>query len=146
MLLENILDNVPIDPLATHYWSPPTSTSGLLEPRGPLAAMKSTSASVNGPNRAIKMLGASDCSKPVKPGAVSGLKKLVSAEDMPAFKQAIQGSDLTKLGLIEVLNKQFPKIPKAVLKTTLETVARRVGSKEADKRWAVIENVIAGGT
>jgi chromatin assembly factor 1 subunit A len=102
--------------------------------------MKSTSASVNGPNKTVKMLGASECSRLTKSIASSGPKKLVPLEDMPAFKQAIKGSELSKLGLIEVLNKQFPKIPKAVLKATLETVARRVGSKEVDKRWVIIED------
>jgi chromatin assembly factor 1 subunit A len=111
-------------------------------PRGPLTAIKSTSAGVNGPNKAAKMLGASECSKLTKSTGTSGPKKLVSLEDMPAFKQAINGSELSKIGLIEVLNKQFPKIPKAVLKATLETVARRVGSKEADKRWVIIEDGI----
>ena len=34
-------------------------------------------------------------------------KKLVAPELMEYFKQAIQGSDLTKAGLIEVLKKQY---------------------------------------
>jgi chromatin assembly factor 1 subunit A len=115
-------------------------------PRGPLAAMKLTSAGVNGPNnKTVKIFRTSECSKPAKYTAASGSKKLVSQEDMLAFKQAIQGSELSKIGLIEVLNKQFPKIPKAVLKATLETVARRVGFKEADKRWVVAEDGAGAG-
>lgn len=146
MRSENIPDNTSIDPLSTHYWDPPAPVYGLMKPpRGPLIAMKSTNASVNGLNKTAKILRAPECSKLVKSTAISGPKKLVSLEDMPAFKQAIKGSELSKVGLIEVLNKQFPKIPKAVLKATLETVARRVGSKEADKRWVIIEDEYTSG-
>lgn len=54
---------------------------------------------------------------------------------MPAFKLAVQGSELSKLGLIEVLNKQFPKSSKGCIKNTLEVFAKREGGKEAEKRW-----------
>lgn len=57
---------------------------------------------------------------------------------MPAFKAAIQGSDLSKVGLIEVLKKKFPGRSAAAIKGTLETVARRVGVKEVDKRWVLL--------
>ncbi|OBT41772.1 hypothetical protein VE00_07960, partial [Pseudogymnoascus sp. WSF 3629] len=64
-----------------------------------------------------------------------GTKKLVAPDEMPAFKLAVQGSELSKLGLIEVLNKQFPKSSKGCIKNTLEVFARREGGKEAEKRW-----------
>ena len=56
---------------------------------------------------------------------------------MAEFKAAIQGSDLTKAGLIEILKKQFPKTSKDAIKDTLGLVAERVGGKEVDKRWVV---------
>jgi chromatin assembly factor 1 subunit A len=65
-------------------------------------------------------------------------KKLISEQDMPAFKAAIEGSDLSKVGLIEVLKKKFPGRSGAAIKGTLEVVARRVGQKEVDKRWVVL--------
>jgi chromatin assembly factor 1 subunit A len=65
--------------------------------------------------------------------------KLLPADDIPKFKEAVQGSNLSKVGLIEVLKKQFPGRPAAAIKGTLETVARRVGVKEVDKRWVVVE-------
>lgn len=43
------------------------------------------------------------------------------------------------MGLIEVLKKQFPNAKAAAIKGTLETVARRVGAKEADKRWVIVD-------
>lgn len=63
---------------------------------------------------------------------------LVPAEDLDAFKRAVEGSDMTKAGLIEVLKKQFPKIGKESIKQTLGKVAARVGDKEKDKRWVLI--------
>lgn len=67
-------------------------------------------------------------------------KKLVPEEDMPAFKQEIEGSNLSKIGLIEVLKKKFPGRSGAAIKDTLELVAKRVGAKQADKIWVLIEN------
>jgi chromatin assembly factor 1 subunit A len=57
---------------------------------------------------------------------------------MPAFKQEIEGSNLSKVGLIEVLKKKFPGRSGAAIKATLETIAKRVGAKEVDKRWVVV--------
>jgi chromatin assembly factor 1 subunit A len=108
-------------------------------PRVPLNAMKSTNATVNGPNKPLKLFSTSDVAKPAAQGSNTAPKKLVCAEDMPAFRQAIDGSELSKLGLIEVLNKQFSKISKSTIKSTLETIAKRVGSKEAEKRWMLID-------
>lgn len=104
--------------------------------------MKGTSSHVNGPSaKTVKMFGlvAAD-SKPASAlqssGASSkGPKKYVPVDDMSAFKAAVQGSELSKLGLIEVLNKQFSKTPKSSIRNTLEAFARREGAKEADKRW-----------
>jgi chromatin assembly factor 1 subunit A len=111
-------------------------------PRLPLNAIKSINAGMNGPNKQPTMMfGTIDFNKPATQGcnAMKQPKKLVSMEDMPAFKQAVNGSELSKIGLIEVLNKQFSKISKSTIKHTLETIAKRVGSKEAEKRWVLIE-------
>lgn len=66
-------------------------------------------------------------------------KRYIAPELLGAFKAAVQGSDLTKMGLIEVLKKQFPKQPKDAIKDTLEELAVRVGEKIADKRWVLKE-------
>lgn len=58
---------------------------------------------------------------------------------MQRFKDAVEGNNLSKVGLIEVLKKQFPNAKAAAIKGTLETVARRVGVKEADKRWVIVD-------
>ena len=57
---------------------------------------------------------------------------------MAEFKQVVEGSDLTKLALVEMLKKRFPKVPKDAINNTLGTVAARVGAKEAEKRWVII--------
>ena len=64
-------------------------------------------------------------------------KKMVPPEDLHAFKAAIDGSDMTKAGLIEVLKKTFPKIPKEAIKNTVGLVAERVGDSSRDKRWVL---------
>lgn len=137
---ENIKVGTPIDPRATHYWaSPSPAHSTMNPPRVPLHPMKGTSASVNGPSaKTVKMFGlstSSDSKSASTSHTSKGPKKFVAAEDMKAFRDAVQGSELSKIGLIEVLNKQFSKVPKSSIKNTLEAFARREGVKEVDKRW-----------
>lgn len=69
-----------------------------------------------------------------------GPKKLIPPEDLEAFKKAVDGSDMTKAGLVELLKKQFPKASKDAIRETLGKVAVRIGGKEADKRWVLRES------
>lgn len=46
-----------------------------------------------------------DTTKPTKP------KRLIPPEVMDDFKAAIEGNDLTKLGLMEVLKRQYVIVP-----------------------------------
>ncbi len=70
--------------------------------------------------------------KPPKPP-----KRLIPPELLPSFKDAVVGSDLTKIGLVEMLKKQFPKQSKDVIRDTLDAVAERVGTKLAERRWVL---------
>lgn len=63
--------------------------------------------------------------------------KMVPDELMTEFKAAIQGSDLNKIAIVEILKKQFSSCSKDSIKTTLDIVAERQGVKEADKRWVL---------
>jgi chromatin assembly factor 1 subunit A len=113
-------------------------------PRLPLHAMKGTNASINGPNnKPVNVFGLLDGSKSTSPSAGSKVpEKMVRAEDMEAFKQGIiKGNDLSQVGLIEVLHKDFPKNTKAAVKATLLYIAEHVGAKRADKRWVLKENL-----
>lgn len=142
MTAENNQIKTPIDPFATHYWDAPTPARLMEPPRLPLNTIKSTNAGFNGASSTpTSFFGNSNQNKPATQSCstLKQPKKLISMEDMPAFKQAVNGSELSKLGLIEVLNKQFSKISKSTIKYTLETIAKRVGSKEAEKRWVLIE-------
>ncbi len=69
-------------------------------------------------------------------------KKLIPPEEMEAFKREVQGNDLSKVGLVEVLKKKFPGQTAASIKATLEAVARRgeKGQKETEKRWVIIKD------
>jgi chromatin assembly factor 1 subunit A len=64
--------------------------------------------------------------------------KRIPDDLLPAFKAAVEGSDLNKIGLVEILKKQFPKCSKDAIKGSLEVVAERRGAKEADKRWVLL--------
>jgi chromatin assembly factor 1 subunit A len=126
-------------------------------PRIPLNTMKNTSVNVNGTNttKPVKPFFTTTTTSDLKPSPSqttllpsqppqststnNKLKKLLKEEDMPAFCNAVQDSNLSKLGLIEVLKKQFPGRSGAVIKATLEAVARREGVKEVDKRWRIVQ-------
>jgi chromatin assembly factor 1 subunit A len=140
-----ILDvKAPIDPFSTQYWDPPLPAviQGLMDPpRKPLNIMKDTSSSINGPNKIIKMFGTSDIHKPAPTTSGTAPKKMIHADDLAIFRETVAGSYLSKIGLIEVLHKALSKkSSKAAIKATLELTAKRVGAKEAEKRWAMIDD------
>ncbi|KAI5802157.1 chromatin assembly factor 1 subunit A-domain-containing protein [Pyronema domesticum] len=126
-----LLDNItgPIDPFSTKYWDPvPTTTQ-------PMTGIKTA---MDPPPRPATITpftrpgnGGAAAAKPVNKD------KLVPPELMEDFKRAIDGSDMTKAGLIEVLKKHFPKIGKDHIKNTLDLVAERVGDKRDEKRWVL---------
>ena len=64
-------------------------------------------------------------------------KRTVPANLLPEFKATVEGSDLTKIGMIEALKKKFPKVPKDALTNTLTEVAQRIGPSASEKRWVL---------
>lgn len=147
---DNIAEPYPqsIDPFSTAYWT-------LLKPFAAAtttAASKSTSANaaMNPPPRVplthrtmnglLNTLNSSPGPAPSTASKLAVAKKMVPDDQLPAFKAEIQGKDLTKIGMIEALNKAFPKLPKAAITNTLSTVAARVGPTEKEKRWVLINN------
>ncbi|KAF8424741.1 chromatin assembly factor 1 subunit A-domain-containing protein [Tirmania nivea] len=133
VLIEGV--SVPIDPFSNHYWLPPpkstNSTSAASSSTGnPMMStfLSSTHslATTSLPHRlAVNII------TPHTP------KKLIPADGLEAFKKAVDGSDMTKAGLVELLKKQFPKASKDAIRETLGKVAVRIGEKEADKRWVL---------
>ncbi|KAI9647710.1 hypothetical protein NHQ30_004096 [Ciborinia camelliae] len=157
-----------IDPFSTAYWEPvaPLVSTGTMDPpRLPLNSMKSTNTLQTSPSplsstannkvsnhKAVPLSffgtpssAASSRELPLHQGSGGADKegkaktqKLLPDSDLPAFKEAIQGSDLSKVGLVEVLKKKFPGRTGGAIKATLDLVARRVGGKEVEKRWVLI--------
>ncbi|OXV09747.1 hypothetical protein Egran_02490 [Elaphomyces granulatus] len=68
-------------------------------------------------------------------GSMGKPRRTFPPDQLAEFKQAVEGSDLTKTGLVEILKKRFPRISKDLLKDTLTAVAVRVGQREAEKKW-----------
>lgn len=68
-------------------------------------------------------------------------KKLIPLDLLPEFKAAVEGSDMTKVGLVEMLKRRFPKQSKDVLRDSLDCVAERKGMALRDKRWVLREGV-----
>ncbi|PYH98384.1 hypothetical protein BO71DRAFT_316493 [Aspergillus ellipticus CBS 707.79] len=134
--METISDSVtfPIDPFSTAYWQKPK------------AAEPTQAAGMGRPSMLQAFVGHAPSHKPSGSGpvqeggalavvAAGRTKRTFPAEQLAEFKEAVNGSDLTKMGLIEILKKRFPKVSKDILKDTLNSVATRVGQKEADKKW-----------
>lgn len=136
----------PIDPFSTIYWNPPPkNTKSLTNFLVPAASSPkpSISTSMEPPRLPLTVSTRPQVTNIALGMEIGAHKKgrsvtLVPAEDLDAFKRAVEGSDMTKAGLIEVLKKQFPKIGKESIKQTLGKVAARVGDRERDKRWVLI--------
>jgi len=138
----------PIDPFSTKHWvdelrpKPAVkaeSSASMQPPRQPLASLSPNFLAGMKPDAATDSKAVSTSTQKKASGNNKPLK-IVEPEYMEDFKKAINGSDLTKAGLIEILKKQFPKCSKDAIKDTLGAVAERKGKKEADKRWHLIEN------
>ncbi|KAF8536678.1 chromatin assembly factor 1 subunit A-domain-containing protein [Trichophaea hybrida] len=132
VLIESI--TTPIDPFSTKYWEPQPPAEPTTRPKTFFTSMEPPRKPLASTNR-ILLAVAGTAATPGKKDATT--KKLVPPEFMEDFKRAIDGSDMTKAGLIEVLKKTFPKIGKDHIKNTLDLVADRVGEKRDDKRWVL---------
>lgn len=107
---------LPIDPYSISYWKPNTSANSInASPcvKGPF--MEPPRIPLNPINRQINILSpsmatvgmkdpASNATAPMMPP--QGPRRLIPPELMEEFKKAVDGNELTKLGLIAVLKKQ----------------------------------------
>ncbi|KAL8709542.1 MAG: hypothetical protein Q9220_005784 [cf. Caloplaca sp. 1 TL-2023] len=156
VLLEN--QRPPINPYSTAYWqdtapstvptSMRTSQSTMDPPRIPLNVIHRTNQLL--PIPGIAAHAGINASQQANENATASRpprapRRIIPPEVLGDFKRAIEGSDLTKAGLIEILKKQFidvgldrfPKQSKDAIKDTLGIIAERVGTKEKDKRWVI---------
>lgn len=114
MNIEN--PQLPIDPYSTSYWKPSTSINSVnASPHVNGALMEPPRIPLNPTNRQNSLLttyapatgirtDGSDATALMKPP--KGPKRLIASENMEEFKKAVDGNELTKLGLLEVLKKQ----------------------------------------
>ncbi|KAJ5795008.1 hypothetical protein N7457_001607 [Penicillium paradoxum] len=124
--IETISDAVkfPIDPFSTAYWEKPKSVD-----QAP--AKVRFAAAIDG--FLVPAVPGAPAAAAVPP--TSKAKRPFPPDQLAEFKEAVEGSDLSKIGLVEILKKRFPKVSKETLKATLDQVAVRVGQKEVDKKW-----------
>ncbi|RHZ56694.1 uncharacterized protein CDV56_107677 [Aspergillus thermomutatus] len=132
--IQTITDSVtfPIDPFSTAYWQKPKPAEQL--PTGGPGRSTLHSFMVVPPSTQSQT--AAPTTEGVTPTLLTAggkAKRTLTPEQLAEFKEVVNGSDLTKTGLIEVLKKRFPKVSKDVLKETLTHMATRVGQREAEK-------------
>ncbi|KAI4173403.1 MAG: hypothetical protein LQ343_002935 [Gyalolechia ehrenbergii] len=113
-----------------------TSQSVMDPPRIPLNVTNRTNLLVPQPAIGLKPQQVNTTTS-LPPKTRQAPKRMVAPDVIEGFKRAIEGSDLTKAGLIEVLKKQFPKQSKDAIKDTIGAVAERVGRREQDKKWVI---------
>ncbi|KAF2871324.1 chromatin assembly factor 1 subunit A-domain-containing protein [Massariosphaeria phaeospora] len=128
-----------IDPLSNTYWAPePTLVAAPIKamnpPRLPLAQRPANGMlnTLNASQHPVMTAATSKATKPHPP------KRQIPADQLTAFKAEVNGSDLTKIALIEALKKKFPKLPKDAISNTLTAVAARVGPSQLEKRWMLL--------
>ncbi|KGO68931.1 Chromatin assembly factor 1 subunit A [Penicillium italicum] len=115
----------PIDPFSTAYWEKPKPVEQV-----PAKARPATAIAGFLVPAVPKLVVAGSALPPT-----SKAKRPFPPDQLAEFKEAVEGSDLSKIGLVEILKKRFPKVSKDTLKATLDQVAARVGQKEVDKKW-----------
>ncbi|KAH8591472.1 chromatin assembly factor 1 subunit A-domain-containing protein [Bisporella sp. PMI_857] len=145
-----------IDPFSSEYWTAAPKITKMEPPRVPLDTLKASSSNINSTAAPTTLktffTSTSDpkvIQQPVSTAAhhvkAKGGKpgSMVPQEIMPEFRAAIRNNNLTKVGLIEVLKKKFPKTSAPSIKFTLENIAQRVGTTLADKHWVLLDEINA---
>jgi chromatin assembly factor 1 subunit A len=90
---------VTVDPYSTEYWAKPETTTKI-KSAGPHAGLLSTSRPAL-VDKTKQMNGIVTATLPLKAA------RMVTSEDLEAFKMAIDGQDLTKIAMIEHLKKMW---------------------------------------
>lgn len=135
----------PIDPFSTKHWEDELKPKPALSRADTIAVMQPPRLPLGPLTQNTLPVMRKEATTDGKPSSSSPhsnkIPRLIGQEFMSDFKKAVHGSDLTKTGLIEILKKQFPKCSKDAIKDTLEAVAVRVGKKQVDKKWQLVEPV-----
>ena len=118
-----------IDPYSTAFWETPaepeskiiiTSATMAPPPRGPLNPISGAA------NLLIPNVAATSTTTTGKTAAkAKAIAKPLPLELLEDFKQAVNGSDLTKVGLVEVLKKKFVYQSRSMVKTNFHSGFRK---------------------
>ena len=147
-----------IDPFSTEYWESSPKTKSMPPPsRSPLNNLNLPNAKVTKSASVKSFFAPASASEstlptsskavknPVKPhkskAACSDTAKVfVPDEYMPDFRAIVQGSHLSKVGLIETLKARFLDATHAVVTDTLNHIAYKTGGKKrGEQTWVLNE-------
>ncbi|KAI5203349.1 hypothetical protein E4T39_04251 [Aureobasidium subglaciale] len=140
-----------INPFSTTYWQTPVTPaivaskaiSGQMQLNGKMKPPKTPLMPRSNTNDSMTIVGASTGMKgPIMSVASTKTAKPaprpLQGSDLAEFKDAVDGSNLTKVELLKALKKRFPKHTNDVIKATLSLSFARVGQFEADKVWKAV--------
>ena len=117
--MESLLESesLSIDPFSSAYWYPEMANKTSVRSTLHAIAVTSSAHEITSSSRSMSAAAAAAAVP-----ASSKVKRLLPAELMEAFKQVVEGSDLTKAGLVEILKKRYVRMH-AFMKTGLTSDA-----------------------
>lgn len=131
LTLAKCIDNprLPIDPYCSTYWQPMSTSSLHTKPDIQGTLMEPPRLPLHPVNRQNTILSSStlteapktmepNLSVPIKPAKA---QRLIPPELMDEFKAAVQGSDLNKVAIVEILKKQYVNPPSSNRQSILLT-------------------------
>ena len=121
----------PINPYSTTYWPKPM-------PPPSIPAVPTIDPTTFPPTVISKVLP-TDAQDTIT--SAKQAKKLIPLDLLLEFKAAVEGSDATKVVLVDILKRKFPKHSKDVLKDSLDAVAERKGVLLKDRKWVLKEGI-----
>ncbi|KAG9951156.1 hypothetical protein KCU85_g3128, partial [Aureobasidium melanogenum] len=140
-----------INPFSTSYWQAPSlpavvaakTSGGQMQLDGKMKPPKTPLMPRSNTNDTMTIIGASSGMKgPImsvaSTKAAKPAPKPLQGPELAEFKDAVDGSNLTKVDLLKALKKRFPKHTNDTIKATLSVGFARVGQHEADKVWKAV--------
>ncbi|CAD0112078.1 unnamed protein product [Aureobasidium uvarum] len=145
------LDSMKIDFFIPSYWQTPSTpavivakaSGGQMQLDGKMKPPKVPLMPRSNTNDTMTIIGASSGMKgPImsvaSTKAAKPAPKPLQGPELAEFKDAVDGSNLTKVDLLKALKKRFPKHTNDTIKATLSSCFARIGQYEADKVWKAV--------
>ncbi|CAD0092129.1 unnamed protein product, partial [Aureobasidium vineae] len=140
-----------INPFSASYWQTPSTpaviaakaSGGQMQLDGKMKPPKVPLMPRSNTNDTMTIIGASSGMKgPImsvaSTKAAKPAPKPLQGPELAEFKDAVDGSNLTKVDLLKALKKRFPKHTNDTIKATLSSCFARIGQHEADKVWKAV--------